>query len=221
MNPTLSAPAATLERPRLRGVSHQIAFFVSAAAGAALLAFTAAGRPSLAVGIYVLSLMALFGVSALYHRVTWTAPARAFMKRLDHSVIFLFIAGTTTPIAMLAMEPAAAKKLMIAVWIGAAIGIVRAVAWPHAPKWLTAATYVAVGWISAAFVPEMFAGIGLFGVGALLVGGLIYSVGAGVYATRRPDPLPAVFGYHEVFHALVICACVVHFAMIAAIVSHG
>lgn len=219
LNPPPPALVLSRERPRLRGVSHQLAFFIAAAAGIGLLSVASAGRPTVAVGIYVISLMALFGVSALYHRVTWADRPRAFMKRLDHSVIFVFIAGTTTPMALLAMEPAAGQKLLLSVWAGALIGIARAIFWPGAPKWLTASTYVAVGWISAAFIPEMYAGIGFSGMSALLVGGLIYSVGAAVYATRRPDPFPTIFGYHEVFHALVILACVLHFVMITAIVT--
>ena len=211
----------TAQRPRLRGVSHQIAFFFSAAVGAGLLAVASAGRPTMAATIYVVTLLCLFGCSALYHRITWSTRALLLMRRIDHSAIFLFIAGTGTPIGLLAMEPEAGRRFLTYSWAAAALGVGRAILWPRAPKPLAAATYVAAGWIAAAYFREMYAGVGPFGMATLVAGGILYSIGAAIYALRRPNPLPAVFGYHEVFHAFVIAACALHFVTIAGVVQHA
>ena len=212
---------ARKERPRLRGVSHQIAFFFSAAVGAGLLTVAAAGRPTVAAAIYVVTLLGLFGISALYHRVTWSEKAHLLMRRVDHSAIFLFIAGTGTPIGLLAMEPEAGRRFLTYSWAAAALGISRAILWPRAPKPFAAATYLAAGWIAAVYFDEMYAGVGPFGMATLVAGGLLYSLGALVYALRRPDPLPTVFGYHEVFHIFVIAACALHFLTIASVVTQA
>ena len=178
------------QKPRLRGVSHEWAFFVSLVAGGALVIAAPTSRATLAVAIYAASLSALLGVSALYHRVNWRRPsARRWMRRLDHSMIFVLIAGTVTPFAVLVMQGPWAEALLIAVWAGAAAGIV------------------------------VEAGIG---AGALIAaGGVLYTAGALVYARQRPDPRPAVFGYHEIFHALVIAAAAAHFAAIALFALPG
>ena len=202
-------------KPRLRGVSHFWAFFVALAAGAVLVAMAPDGRATLAAAIYAGSLAALFGISALYHRVDWRPTARRWMRRLDHSAIFLLIAGTVTPFALLVMEGPFATALLIAVWAGAAAGIVVEIAWIDAPKWVTALVYLAVGWIGAVGFPAIVIEAGI-GAGVLIaVGGVLYTAGAIVYARQRPDPNPAVFGYHEIFHVLVIAAAVVHFAAVA------
>lgn len=208
-------------KPALRGVSHQAAFYAAVGAGVTLLLAAPTQRAVAAVAVYVVTLMALFGVSALYHRVQWTEAARARMKRLDHATIFLFIAGSYTPICLLAMAPGPGLTLLSWAWIGAGLGVARAVFWPGAPKPVSAVLYVALGWLVVAYFPLVSAGVGPFGTAALALGGLLYSLGAGVYALQRPDPLPHVFGYHEVFHALVIAACVCHFAAIARVVLAG
>lgn len=205
-------------KPRLRGVSHHAAFYAAMGAGVTLLLAAPTQRAMAAVAVYVLTLMALFGVSALYHRIQWSEAARARMKRLDHAMIFLFIAGSYTPICLLALEGEPGRTLLMWVWIGAALGVVRAVAWPTAPKAIAALLYVALGMLVVAFFPDVAAGVGPFGAGALVTGGVLYAMGAAVYATQKPDPAPHVFGYHEVFHALVIVACVCHFAAIARVV---
>jgi len=203
------------QKPRLRGVSHEVAFFISLVAGAALV-IAAPPSATLAVAIYAASLSALLGTSALYHRVNWRRDAiRRWMRRLDHSMIFLLIAGTTTPFAALVLGGALGNALLIAVWAGAAAGIVVELIWVEAPKWATAAVYLTVGWIGALGFPAIVIDAGI-GAGALIAaGGLLYTAGAVVYARQRPDPNPAVFGYHEIFHVLVIAAAAAHFAAVA------
>ena len=203
-------------KPKFRGVSHEWAFFLSLGLGISLLIIADTPRKLLAVGIYTLSLCALFGTSALYHRVNWkTMKARMLMRRLDHSMIFLLIAGTITPFCLLTMSGTWATAILIAVWSAAAIGIVIELVWTGSPKWVSAAIYVAVGWIGALAFPSI---VGTAGVAAGLLiatGGLLYTAGAVVYATGRPNPNPTYFGYHEVFHVFVIGAAATHFAAIA------
>lgn len=201
-------------KPRLRGVSHQWAFWVALGAGAVLLAVARDGRAAMAAAIYVATLMALFGVSALYHRIQWSDRARVLMKRLDHATIFVFIAGSYTPICLLALDGPVGLQLLTWAWLGAGLGVARAVFWPHAPKPVAAALYVLLGWMSVAYFPALQAGLGVAGTVAIAVGGVLFSFGAAVYAFQRPDPLPAVFGYHEVFHALVVAAVACHFVAI-------
>ncbi len=204
------------QKPKLRGVTHEWAFFLSLGAGGALVAAAPTPRATLAVAIYAASLSALLGVSALYHRVTWRRPEiRRWMRRLDHSMIFLLIAGTVTPFAVLVLEGPWAKALLIAVWAGAAAGIVVELIWVEAPKWATTIVYLSVGWIGLLGFPGIIVNAGL-GAGVLIaVGGVLYTAGAVVYARQRPDPNPAVFGYHEIFHLLVIAAAAAHFAAVA------
>jgi hemolysin III len=203
-------------KPRLRGVLHQWAFFVSLVAGAVLVVVAPAGRATLATAIYALTVAGLFGVSAVYHRVNWvSAAARRWMRRLDHSMIFLLIAGTYTPFALLVLDGALATAILIAVWGGALAGIVLNLVWIDAPKWLTATVYVALGWVAVAAFPALFEDLGVTPTILVAVGGLLYTIGAVVYASRRPDPAPAVFGYHEIFHALVIAAAAVQFGVVA------
>jgi hemolysin III len=213
----LALPAGPT-KPRLRGVSHQYAFFVSLACGAALVAAASGGKTRLVATIYALAVSALLGTSALYHRVTWRPSARRWMRRLDHSMIFVLIAGTYTPVAVIALTGALAKAVLIAVWAGAAAGIAFKLIWIDAPKWLFAAVYIALGWVSVAVFGELPGAIGWLGVAGLAAGGLLYTAGAIIYASERPNPWPKVFGYHEVFHALVLAAAALHYAVIAFVV---
>jgi hemolysin III len=215
--PQLMLPAGPI-KPRLRGVSHQYAFFVSLACGAALIAAASGGTTRLVATIYAVAVSALLGTSALYHRVTWRPGTRRWMRRLDHSMIFVLIAGTYTPVAVIALSGALAKVVLIAVWAGAAAGIVFKLLWIEAPKWLFAVTYIALGWVSVAVFGELPGAIGWLGVAGLALGGLLYTAGAIIYASERPNPWPKVFGYHEVFHALVLAAAALHYAVIAFLV---
>ena len=204
-------------KPRLRGVVHTWAFPVSLLAGLALVLWigeTASER--VALGIYALSLSALLGTSALYHRVDWKrARARLWMRRLDHSMIFLLIAGTVTPFAVLTLEGALATAVLIAIWAGALAGVVVETIWLEAPKWVSSIVYISVGSLGALALPAIIAEAGL-GAGLLIaVGGVLYVAGAVIYARQRPDPSPRVFGYHEIFHVLVVAAAAAHFAAVA------
>jgi hemolysin III len=204
-------------KPRLRGVSHQWAFFVALAAGAVLVVAAPSGRATLAATIYSLSVVAMFGASALYHRIDWKSmTARRWMRRLDHSMIYVLIAGTYTPFALLVLHGGLAQAILITVWSGAAIGIALKMLWPDTPKWLTAAVYVALGWVAVAAFPQLADELGVGGMALIAGGGVLYTAGAVVYALRRPDPAPAVFGYHEIFHVLVIAAAVLQYAAVAA-----
>jgi hemolysin III len=211
-----AAEAIAKVKPRLRGVSHEWAFFLSLGLGAALIVAAEGARATVAVAIYAASLSALFGVSALYHRITWRRPEmRRWMRRLDHTMIFLLIAGTITPFALLVLEGGFAKALLIAVWAGALAGIVVELIWLDHPRWLAVTVYVAVGLIGAVAYPEIVSRAGL-GAGLLIAaGGALYIAGAVIYALQRPDPSPSVFGYHEIFHVLVIAAAAAHFAAVA------
>jgi hemolysin III len=211
-----TADAIALVKPKLRGVSHEWAFFVSLIFGAALILVAKTPKATLAVGIYAVSLSALLGTSALYHRVNWTRPnVRLWMRRLDHSMIFFLIAGTYTPFALLVLHGALANAILVVVWIGAIAGAVVEMIWIDHPKWVGALIYLALGWVAVAAFPELWTSMGVAGTMLVAVGGLLYTAGAVVYATQRPNPSPAVFGYHEVFHLFVIAAAVAHFSAIA------
>lgn len=209
-------------KPRLRGVFHEYAFFVSVACGVALVIAASDSKSRVAATIYACAVSGLLGTSALYHRVTWRPQVRRWMRRLDHSMIFVLIAGTYTPVALLALKGALSQTILIVVWAGALGGVIFKLVWIDAPKWLFALVYIALGWVSAAIFGELPAAIGWLGVAGLGVGGLLYTIGAVVYASERPNPFPKVFGYHEVFHVLVIVAAALHYAVIAfAVLPRG
>ena len=205
----------TRVKPKLRGVFHECAFFVSFATGALLILLADGGRERFAVAIYAVAITALFGASALYHRPTWSVPVRRWLRRLDHSSIFLLIAGTFTPFALLVMDGPLATAILIVVWAGALSGIVLKFAWIDAPRWLTATVFVALGWVAVFAMPQLWSQLGAVPVLLLGVGGLLYTVGAVIYATKRPDPVPTVFGYHEIFHLLVIAAAAIQYSVVA------
>ncbi len=213
---TIARPDAALApaKPLLRGVSHEIAAFVALAGWIALAAVAPSARARAAANVYGASLFALFLVSAVYHRPNWPPRARAWMRRLDHSAIFLLVAGTYTPVCLL-LPPASGLPLLAIVWGGAALGVVQSIVWVHAPKPLVAAIYVALGWAVLPVLPAIRTALGSAALALLAAGGAAYTLGAVIYAARRPDPFPRVFGYHEVFHALVIAAAACHFAVVA------
>jgi hemolysin III len=203
-------------KPKLRGVSHEWAFFLSLGFGAALIILAKTPKATLAVAIYAVSLSALFGTSALYHRVNWTRPnVRLWMRRLDHSMIFFLIAGTYTPFALLVLHGPLAEAILAVVWIGAIAGAIVEMVWIHHPKWVAALIYLSLGWVAVAAFPELWSQMGVAGTLLVAAGGLLYTAGAVVYATQRPNPNPAIFGYHEVFHLFVIAAAVAHFSAVA------
>jgi hemolysin III len=203
-------------------VLHEYGFFVSLVCGVALILAASAGRARVAASIYAVAVSGLLGTSALYHRVTWRPRARRWMRRLDHSMIFVLIAGTYTPVALLALKGSLATTILVVMWAGALGGAIFKLLWIDAPKWLFAAVYVALGLVTAAVFGELPATIGWLGVAGLAGGGLLYVVGAVVYASGRPNPWPKVFGYHEVFHTLVLVAAALQYAVIAfAVIPRG
>jgi len=209
-------------RPRLRGVWHTWACVWSVPFGVALVLVANDARARVAVSIYAATLVGLFGVSALYHRVNWISiSARRWMRRLDHSMIFMLIAGTYTPFALLALHGGLAPAILVTVWTGALTGAIFSLLWSNAPTWLLAVVYICLGWVAVAAAPQLAAAIGVAGLALLGLGGLLYTAGAVIYAVKRPDPFPGVFGYHEVFHALVIAAAAIQYAVIAFWVLPG
>jgi hemolysin III len=212
----VAGDAIAAVKPRLRGVSHEWAFFISLGLGAALILAAKTPKATLAVAIYAVSLSALLGTSALYHRVDWKRPnVRLWMRRLDHSMIFFLIAGTYTPFALLVLEGALADAILVVVWVGAVIGAIVETVWIEHPKWVAALVYLSMGWVAVVAFPGLWNDIGVGGTLLVAAGGLLYTIGAVVYATQRPNPNPRVFGYHEVFHLFVIAAAAAHFAAIA------
>lgn len=205
-------------KPLLRGVLHQVAFFVSLAVAPLLILGADGGRARLAAAVFAGSVAACFGASALYHRVTWTPRVRLWMRRVDHAGVYLLIAGTYTPVSLLVLRGAWRPTILAIVWTGAAAAIVLKFVWVGAPKWLAAAIGIALGWVAVAALPQLISHIDPVGVTLLVAGGLAYTAGAVVYARRRPDPAPTIFGYHELFHALTIVAVVCQYVAIALFV---
>ena len=202
-------------KPRLRGVSHQYAFFVAMAAGAALVVLARGAEARVAVAVYGRSLCAMFGASALYPRIDWPPRPSIWLRRLDHSMIYVLVAGTYTPFALLVLEPALGWALLGVVWAGAVAGVVMSLVWIDAPRWLSAVLYVVLGWVGVMALPQLWDRAGAMAVALLATGGVLYTLGALVYARRRPDPAPRVFGFHEVFHVLVIAAAASQFVAVA------
>jgi hemolysin III len=205
-------------KPLLRGVLHEVAAFVAVVAGAILVFRASGARARAGALVYGISLVTLLAVSATYHRRNWSERVRAVWRRLDHSAIFLLIAGTYTPLSFLLGSRLGWIFLGI-VWAGALLGIVMSIAWVRAPKALVAIVCVLLGWAALPLLPALKASLGTGAVALLAAGGIVYSLGAAVYALRRPDPFPRVFGYHEIFHTLVIAGAGCHFAVVARAVS--
>jgi len=202
-------------RPRLRGVIHAYAFWVALGAGVALVTVAHGARARSAAAVYAIGLCGLFAGSALYHRWRWDPRWRPLLRRVDHSTIFIFIAASYTPVALLVLHGPLARIVLIVVWAGALAGIVFSLAWITAPRALVAGTYLALGWVAVIVTPQLIRHAGITPTVLIAVGGLLYSVGATVYAFKRPNPWPATFGFHEVFHTLVTTAGAVHFVAIA------
>lgn len=208
-----STPDAPV-KPRARGWIHFYSAIVAVAVGIALVVVAATQRgtgPALACAVYAVTIVGLFGISATYHRHHWVSVrARTWMKRADHSMIFIFIAGTYTPIAAIALQGTTQTWVLWAVWIGALGGVALKMVFPHAPRWVGVPFYLALGWVAIFVMPELATAAGIAVVVLLAVGGLLYTVGAICYATRRPNPWPGTFGYHEFFHAMVSLAAACH-----------
>jgi hemolysin III len=205
--------------PRWRGKLHAWAFWFALVAAVTLVVVAPAGRPRAAAAIYGGGLCALFAVSGLYHRWRWDPRWKGVLRRLDHSTIFVFIAASYTPVALLVLTGSMRWVVLASVWTGAVAGVALSVGWIDAPRTLTAACYIAVGWVAVIATPQLLHRVGLSTVVLFAAGGILYSLGAVIYATQRPNPWPRTFGFHEVFHTLVIVAAVVHFVAIAGVID--
>lgn len=210
--------AGAFVRPRLRGALHLAFFPLFAAAGIVLVVIAGSPRGRIAMASYAVGIAACLGVSALYHRGRWTPQVRSLIGRIDHSTIFLLIAGTYTPVCLLVLSGSLAWVVLATVWGGGLLGSALAFFWPSAPAWIEVTPYALVGWVAVIALPQLAHGLGWGGLSLLVGGGVLYTAGAVIYGRQRPDPFPSVFGYHEVFHALVVAAaaaqCVVVFVWI-------
>jgi len=211
------AVAAQEAKPLYRGVSHQYSFFVVLGAVPTLVAFAPSFRASVAAAVYGAGLLAMLGCSALYHRTRLSPRATKWLERMDHSAIFICIAGSYTPFCLLLRS--GGPVLLAVVWSGAVMGVLRALFWVDAPHALSVVLYLVVGWSIAPFIPELHQVMGLSGLLVVFAGGLFYTAGAVVFALKRPDPAPTVFGFHEVFHALTIVASLCLFIAVVAAVK--
>lgn len=208
-----------LERPRLRGVFHLWAFVGAIAAGIVLGVLADGGLEVLSSWVYAVALAAMFGASALYHRFPWRSDSgRLWARRIDHSTIFLFIAATYTPFALLAFEGATQWIVLAFAWGGALLGLALNLAWIDGPRWLSVAAYIAVGWVGVIAVPQLFSRVGVAAAVLVIVGGALYTLGAVAYATKRPNLIPRWVGFHEVFHLLVVAAAAVQFVAVSLVV---
>jgi hemolysin III len=219
-NSTVLAEPLTQEpvKPALRGVLHQLGFVLALAVAPLVIVGAHGTRRTLAAAVFALSVVVCLGTSALYHRVTWSPPARLWMRRADHAGVYLLIAGTYTPVSLFALNGAWRPAMLAVGWGGAMGAIAVKFAWVAAPRWLAAAIGICLGWVAIAALPQLIAHLEPTPIGLLIAGGLAYTAGAVVYARRRPNPHPTVFGYHEVFHALTIVAVACQYIAIAVFV---
>lgn len=205
-------------KPRLRGLSHYYAFFLSLAASAVLVATAPDALATWTALVYAASISAMLGASALLHRGTWTPAQARVLTKLDHSCIYLLIAGTYTPISLIAMSGVIRVLVFSAVWLAAIVGIALEWVWYRPPRGWVTTNYIVIGWVALIALPQLWTSLGVAGFLLVLLGGLSYTFGAVIHAAQRPDPWPEVFGYHEVFHVFVLVALVLHFAAIAFVV---
>lgn len=210
---------ALVPLPRARGWIHLVSAVVAVVAGAALVSVAWTGAGSSRAGwvalIYVAALVAMFGVSAAYHRIRWTSPAaQKWMMRADHSLIFVFIAATYTPLAVLAVPPHVGAEMLAIAWAGASAGVALKMLWPSSPRWVGVPLYLTLGWVAIWFADALWHGAGWAIVALLVAGAVLYNIGAIFYGARWPDPWPHTFGHHEFFHACTVAAATCHFAAI-------
>ncbi len=210
--------SAAANKPKLRGWLHAGMFPVSLAAGIVLVALAPSDESRLAAAIFSLTAVLLFGTSALFHRGNWSPRVKNVLRRLDHANIFLIIAGSYTPFAMLGLPDDQSRLLLTIVWSGALLGVLFRIFWMGAPRWLYTTLYLVVGWIAVFFLPELIDGVGVAPVVLIIVGGGLYTLGAVVYGLKWPNPWHGWFGFHEVFHALTIAAFTVHYIAVSMVV---
>jgi hemolysin III len=210
----MARAAVAFVRPRLRGVLHELAFPVSLLGGAWAILHAPAGAARTSTAVYAATLSACLGVSALYHRGNWSMTMRRWLRRLDHATIFLLIAGTFTPIAVIALTGWLSVATLAVVWGGAVLGSLLNIVWIDAPVVLEVGPYIGIGAFGVVIIPRLMSNVGAVGVGLLALGGAVYIAGAIIYALKRPDPWPGTFGFHEIFHSLVIAAAVLQWVVI-------
>ena len=210
-----------LERPLLRGVFHQAGFAISLVVGTLLIVGADGARGHVAAAVFAGAVAACFGASALYHRITWTPRFRPWMRRVDHAGVYLLIAGTYTPVCLLVLRGDWRLIVLATVWTCAAAAAIFKFVWVDAPKWLAVAFGITLGWVGVVALPQLATRLDPAAVALLGVGGLVYTAGALVYARRRPDPAPTVFGYHELFHVLTLVAVSCQYVAIAFFVIHA
>ena len=203
------------QRPLLRGVFHLCAALAAIAGAVLLLLLADSARAYVGGAIFGASLILVYTTSATYHRITWSPRLRGIARRLDHAMIFTLIAGTYTPFCLLVLNTAWWISMLSVVWGIAAAGIILKLAWPGAPKWLSVLMYAAVGWLALVTAPQLVARFTAGPLALLLLGGVLYTLGGVVYAVGKPSPYPRVFGYHEVFHVLVIAGSILHYSLVA------
>jgi hemolysin III len=201
-------------KPKLRGVFHEAAFYVAVVVGVSLVATAEPGRARVSASVFAATVAFCFGASALYHRPTWRPGVRSWLARLDHAAIYLLIAGTYTPVCLLVMTERWREVVLTLVWSGAIGAVLLKVFWVRSPKWLAAVIALTLGWIAVVAFGQLLK-LALPGLLFLLAGGVLYSIGAIVYVRKRPDPLPHIFGYHELFHLLTVAAVGCHYVTIA------
>ena len=210
----LAATTATV-KPRLRGWLHAGTFPVAVLAGGLLSWLAPEGKARIGAVVFTVTAALLFGTSAVYHRFTWSLRMQLLLKRLDHSNIFLIIAGSYTPFALCLLPADQARTLLLTIWGGALAGVVFKLCWPDAPRWLSTPIYVALGWVAVFYFGPLLRGGGPAVMALIVTGGVLYTVGAVVYGTKRPDPSPRWFGFHEVFHACTVAAFVAHYVAVS------
>ncbi|AGH96085.1 PAQR family membrane homeostasis protein TrhA [Pseudobdellovibrio exovorus] len=216
----MSISSSEVLKPFLRGRFHEAAGFVSLGACLMLIAKCSDARTTLAAIVYSISLVLMFAISGLYHRIQWKPQARQIMRRLDHAAIFGLIAGTSTAVFMLALPPEKSVTPLLLIWGITLVGIVQVLFWIKAPKWLAALIYIAAGWMALPYIKDISRGVGVLGSWLLVIGGVIYTAGALIYAFKKPNPFPKVFGYHEIFHLCVVAAAVVHFIVVYQLIAN-
>lgn len=207
--------------PRLRGVLHQYAFVASLLGAAVLVELASGPTEVVAVSVFAAALTLMFGTSALYHRLNWRAEIRRRLRCADHAAVYLLIAATYTPVGLLVLEGAWRVPLLVVVWSGSIAAMLLKLLWYDAPRWLAAVVALALGWIGVLALPQVVAATGPVTASLLAAGGVLYSAGAVVYGLGRPNPSPQVFGFHEIFHALVIAAAGCQYAAVASLVVGG
>jgi hemolysin III len=215
-NPLEAAAAVVAAvKPKLRGWIHAGSFPLVLAAGVVLVTLAPGGKARLGAVVFAVTAAMMFGTSAVYHRGTWSERIRGLLKRMDHSNIFLIIAGTYTPFALLLLPPQQTRSMMFIAWVGAIGGVLFRVFWVGAPRWLYTPIYVALGWVSVFYLKPLYEAGGTAVVILIAAGGLLYTLGAVVYGTKRPNPSPAWFGFHEIFHVLTVAAFAVHYIAVS------